>query len=397
MPLSKGGRLPFDAYDFFGYLIPGFFFFLSLLAFEHFGLTADDNSRFASGYEAHCPPMLTILLPATKGGLSWVIELLILAAALVAFYIAGHVIAAFSSLGIERMFVQKVYGYPHETLLRKKKVQPSFSLSGIKLNKITYIFFLQCTNISLILIAVGLFFDLKLLNFIAIALLLFTLLLCLIAFLFYLKVLRKKWDAKLNWFMSTIRWIMAIFGAPYLLVTYLIAIFIRSRESFDEVFQKEFHDSYKKEFLTSKELSDNNMFWFSYMFVIENTSTLGPMISKWLHLYGFARNLSTSCYLSFICMVFYLYYYNCDPQVVKISGSAAVVMALALFLACIMAIRYYYLYNGYYSKFTIRAFVYSARHPRAESSPRLGSATRAQTNQAPLSPEDGSEGSEVGN
>ena len=374
MPLPEKARLPFDSYDFFGYLIPGFFFFLSLLTFEYLGLRSDVDKRFVLGTESHCPPLLTLVLPLSKAEPSWEIELLILAAALVTFYIAGHVIAAFSSIGIERLFVQKVYGFPHETLLRRQESQASFSITRIKLNKVTYIFFLQCTNIALILFTFGLCFEQPMICNIAVLLLLFTLTVCAIAFGYYCKVLRTQWDAKLGPFMRFIRLIMACVGAPYLFVTYLISIFIRSREGFDNEFREEFHRLYREEFLKTNKLSDNNMFWFSYMFVAENTSRLGPMIANWLHLYGFSRNLSTSCYLSFICMLFYICYYQVKSQMLMVSSMALVIMTMVLVLSCIMAIRYYYLYNGYYSKFTFRAFVYAARHPISSRSPRHGTA-----------------------
>ena len=75
-------------------------------------------------------------------------------------------------------------------------------------------------------------------------------------------------------------------------------------------------------------------------------------IQTWLHLYGFARNVSASIYLSSFLIICHIYF---NPR--AFSGLVPLQLGFQWILAAIFGIRYWILYSHYYSKGVIRAFI----------------------------------------
>ncbi len=112
-------KIPFTLYDLFGYLLPG------LLFFALFPITYDFSKiiNIVSDYirtGAYCER--TFLLLQIRDTLS-ISPLLLLFYCILIAYLVGHVIAALSSLILERFFVDKFLKYPAANMFGIRKYQ----------------------------------------------------------------------------------------------------------------------------------------------------------------------------------------------------------------------------------------------------------------------------------
>ena len=111
-PESVGVKIPFNTYDIFGYFVPGLTLFVSAFLFEH-RLNVDHTSN---GIHLPCLHFLQAAIGYdTQQHIAIGVFLLVSAVCLL--YVCGHIIASFSSIVIDRIFVCKGYGYPYESLL----------------------------------------------------------------------------------------------------------------------------------------------------------------------------------------------------------------------------------------------------------------------------------------
>jgi len=110
IPVMRTGKIPFTMYDFFGYLLPGTFFYLLAVApYDGYGILQVIGQRISGqipdfGYKFLIADFVSRLLHESPIFFS--------ALALLIGYITGHVIAALSSLILERVFVEKYLQYP---------------------------------------------------------------------------------------------------------------------------------------------------------------------------------------------------------------------------------------------------------------------------------------------
>lgn len=131
MPELKATSIPFAAYDFFGYLLPGFFF-VAILIFEY------DMGRAMSFYLDHGDSFNGITakselfkLPYLMKFLAWdqlltdfkVVPFVLL---LIACYLLGHIIAALSSYFLEKLVVASILGYPSNNLFKINQATNQF-------------------------------------------------------------------------------------------------------------------------------------------------------------------------------------------------------------------------------------------------------------------------------
>lgn len=121
MQQLKDFHSPFNLYDFFGYLLPGFF--LVALYVVEFDLVL--LLSYVEKYNP-CPrdlehAELELRLAYIKGFLTNFSEeykLIPFTCFILFCYLLGHIIAAFSSMFIERQFVKKLLGLPADNLFR---------------------------------------------------------------------------------------------------------------------------------------------------------------------------------------------------------------------------------------------------------------------------------------
>jgi hypothetical protein len=113
--MSSRTGIPLTLYDIFGYLIPGAIFCVAIVLVidaDHLGRVVVDLNKIASE-QAYKPDYiigfaLAFLRYSPIAGFTLI---------LLVFYIAGHIVATFSSLFFERLFVRYCLGFPCENML----------------------------------------------------------------------------------------------------------------------------------------------------------------------------------------------------------------------------------------------------------------------------------------
>jgi hypothetical protein len=104
--------------------------------------------------------------------------------------------------------------------------------------------------------------------------------------------------------------------------------------------------------------SDN--FWLSKMFVAYESPAFNSNLTYWLNMYTYTRNLSTAFYIAFIYAFFFVYLQYPWGSLNGTTGLFVLLsMPLGYFvLSGILAVRFRYIYVGYYNRFLYRCFVF---------------------------------------
>jgi hypothetical protein len=144
---------------------------------------------------------------------------------------------------------------------------------------------------------------------------------------------------------------------PYEAVAGLLAVYINSRRAFDSRFTTRFATAFQRYFGQDLDTSGSNAFRLTYCYVIAKSPVLGGMLSNWHRLYSFARNMSTAFFLAFLYALVSLQFQLSAVAGKNMMNVSRVLIALWV-VALICLVRYYYLYVAYFSKFTVRAFVF---------------------------------------
>lgn len=358
--------MPFDTYDFFGYLIPGFFFFLLYLSFEFYVLDSL-RSQYVSQANLIKTPLLNFVRYLFDNKFDWTIYASIIVSGIIVCYATAHAIAAASSLFIDRMLVSKIYGYPTETLVPTEdgrgRLEQSNRFQSVSAR--FYMAFFTWINIYLLVRAVELIVPgaVPVILLPVLEWLIVTICCAKITFSLICHHLSESTKKGRFWVFidAAAKWSFTILAIPYFVSGMLISKYLQTRRGFGDDFVREFNVLYSEQMWTCTSSKDSNRFWMPFLYVSHHAPSLGAMIMHWLHLYSFARNLATACYLSFLAMVISVALHKHE-----ISNLAEPIVAITLlftvFLLSVgMLIRYYYLYYCYYSKFTLRAFVFLAR------------------------------------
>lgn len=109
--------LPFTLYDFFGYLLPGIVFWMTII------LSLDATRISYSFLNSDTPLNLLekLIIFSQFEGILKTYPWFISATSLLVAYISGHLIASISSLIGERFFVEFILGYPAHILFNEQK------------------------------------------------------------------------------------------------------------------------------------------------------------------------------------------------------------------------------------------------------------------------------------
>ncbi len=129
---------------------------------------------------------------------------------------------------------------------------------------------------------------------------------------------------------------------------------------------------FKKRFSIDSDSAGTNNFWFTEMWISENSPQQYRKLTNWMHLYSFARNLSAAFFLVFVYTTFLLLRNQVELSQLcpKHDTDVLVLRSMPLasyFLSVIMLIRYYYLYSTYYSTYLFRAFIFSQLNTRRDT------------------------------
>ena len=356
--------LPLTPYDILGYLAPGGTLLLSCLIFEHF-LKAVVAPQLKT-VSWHTP-----LLSATKTLYSSSVEptnsislaLFAICFAAVA-YITGHVVGSAASILLDRALVFKGYGYPYSSLLRLTRdetVPRRFSRAFYR-----GLFF--WINAFILLLYLGLFLAAPLsfhrlawwLRHLSYAILLF------VAFAIVFKLfVDTKWmreSSRMHFARTTaLTWMARFLDGPYELVAHPLSKVMNTRNSFDDEFIKTFREKFAARFGLRSESAGTNNYWMCYCYVLEECPELRGLVTHWLRMYVFARNLAAAFYLAFLyCFIWLITEAPAlgehDPRIVAPTLFLPAMLFVSSFL---LLLRYYYLFVSYFTKFIFRAFVYA--------------------------------------
>ena len=107
--LGEGKRnLPLDLYDFFGYLAPALSFFIVLFLFEYLLMKINVSDGL------YIFKFVNLIFKINS---NYIFLLSLVIIFVVILYVFGHLIATISCLFIDRIFINKAYGYPYKSLL----------------------------------------------------------------------------------------------------------------------------------------------------------------------------------------------------------------------------------------------------------------------------------------
>lgn len=339
-------KLPMNGYDILGYIIPGVLFILLVYGFECFiNLKSPDGMIKLPIFQL----IKSIQLGAIKGLLS---SIIIIGIIVICAYIIGHLLATGASFIADHMFIQKGHGYPYETLLGLHKTtytehtaSQAFHLGNFFwLNAYIVIkficFFSGSTNPYYIPRIVACY----ILSVVALKIIYHQKL------FFHNKIKSSGFGKYFIWFVTKIH------SAPYFVLHNLLLTIFKTKTTFDQDFLNDYAEKFGKRFGMDYTTAGTNNFWLTYIYVVENGSNLSPLLTNWLRLYSFARNLSFTFYLASIYILIDLkvqremFLANPIPEL-------HILALTSIFLAFMFLARYVYLYYSYFSKFNFRAFV----------------------------------------
>jgi hypothetical protein len=345
-------KVPFSTYDIFGYLIPGATFLTGVYLFEFF---------LFSIYEKNIFPLFYIFtLQSHLDNSSFLqITIYILILVLIA-YVTGHVISSISSYLLDRILVEKGYGYPYQILLEIKRTEFK---NGRASRYIRGLFF--WLNVYLVLRYLSYIYASHIMNEVS-TIIIWGVIIVSVFSLFGLLLIRigrkqKHYNVNVLFLVNILKkydWFMRhVFAGGLDFLGFLFSNVVKTRYKFDDEFIQKFKKYFESTFHYNPETASTNNFWFAYLFVTEKSPKADVMLTNWLSLYSFARNLSTCFFILFIYCFFILLYYN--NIFVPFNNNLIIIVPL-LYYSCflIMLLRYYYLYENYFSKFLFRSFVY---------------------------------------
>ena len=332
--------VPFDLYDFFGYLFPGTIFAASVTFF----IWHIDPDPFNKLWP-HCAQSVS---PAD---VPFLLGLAIVVVSIIALYTLGHFVATLSHILIDRVLVDGIEGYPFAFLLNiTPKARPY--------SEATYKYLFTAYNLLLLIPAFG--SDMHQLRPYLLALLIVVAFLILqrVAIMVVHMIPHGRDFARR---MGNI-WVFKMFLYPDKYLVNPLIEFLRKLLGMDRRFPDAFIDQYKATFrktfdqLNPDAIGSEN-YWLSAFHALAANGTYRRMLDTWLQLYGFARNASAAFYLSASLILTYLYF---NPQDYDSFMRLYVLAMLAL--AAGLGIRYWILYSHYYSKGIFRAFIDSSTH-----------------------------------
>jgi len=341
-PKDYSPWVPFDLYDFFGYLFPGAFLLFTTMIFVQLTGFVDLN-RYTNDF-------IKIYKEAP-----FIIGLIIIVMGVILVYTLGHFVAMFGQIIFDRIFLDEIIQHPIFALLKIEKSPRVYSVALFQ-----FIFFLY--NIFILVQIFDLhFYTISYLGNLAISDI--TIILLFIVFIgikvsvmiYRFKPERREkleknglpkgteWAGKLSLFISNkiIKSIISSFQK-------LLGL----DRPFPEQVIKKHKEKFKKCFeLDSDEAAYEN-YWLSFFYTSSRNTSATSQIKNWLQIYSFARNTSAAAYLTLtiisIILVINNSYYNLSINLFVI---------ILFIIAIILMLRYWYLYYNYFIKNIIRSFI----------------------------------------
>jgi hypothetical protein len=306
--------LPFNTYDFFGYLLPGTLFSLGLVGiFNQQVLNILKNNHIQN-----LQPYFAIILA------------LIVCAGL---YFVGQIIGCIGHIIYDRLIVRNILGYPFYTILNWKhemnEIFPWFSHIVI-LTSLFLILFPLFIYTSIIPICFWIIFSLVL-------------------FLNREKLKKYNQDNKKEIAKACLNKLSKTFCK-------LTATDCKVNDSLKKLFEKKLDDRLQ---LKEDDFQEYNsdIYWITYIDLMKKKNTCHERkISNWLDMYGCLRNYSCVFLLLAVIESLHLWKNVFDYGSGSLDGRNLFVLVFTLFFSLILFMRYWIMYYSYYSKYIIRAY-----------------------------------------
>lgn len=350
--LAKDLRLPFDLYDFFGYLFPGTFF-----GFGSYILLRLNQSAGIS------PEEILNRFSEFKGELSFGIGFFLLFILLVILYLLGHVVGSLGSLILEKYLVKNIMGYPSEYYLRLREGKAP------TLSEVFYKWIFVCSLLTLVVGVLAIDYN----GLVPV----FKVLLIWVGVLFISRILillrREIWilpakmaqgesaPAYLSWVKWRTRITKQLARPTYYLIDLPSKVLFASTgvlSPFDSQFVEKFNSKFENEFKIRFAESGTNGFWLCYVKVVKDMPSSLPVIKNFLHMYSFARNMSAACFLLVVFQLFLTFVLDVGHATENWPYILGLNLSFWL-IGVLMLLRYFYIYASYYTKFLFRAYLVS--------------------------------------
>jgi hypothetical protein len=369
---DKTATFPFGSYDIFSYLIPGATVILGIVNFEHW------YRQIIPG-NALTPVLSTLLSPAQASSGNQTIYAIAFAAIIVCvIYVSGHLVSSVSSFFLDRIYVAKAQGYPYETLLLLPRLSgPGFRRSDSKGFYQGIFFWL---NLYLVLRFATLFYSSIWLRT-ALPIVEITIAVAVVA-----KVVSSiirgvpssaaytflNKSGMRRWLINPVKFYMAtLFPLPFQAISKSVEGHVRTGRPFESSMRDLYMKLFSEKFGIDPRNAGSNNFWLCKMFVAHESSGFNRNLNYWLDMYTYARNLASAFYIAFLYGFFFLYYQY--PRHHQTSGSNLFILASIplgyLLMAGILAVRFRYIYVGYYNRFLYRSFIFLCTSQQGEQLP----------------------------
>ena len=335
-------KLPFDTYDFFGYLLPGTLLSLGL-GFVFWDRIGEDIKKYIPD-------------AGTKIEVDGAIAILFALIAVMILYFLGHLVGCIAHIIYDRMIVRNILVYPFYTIL---KLNTPLSKALPAAARIRW-FLLIIMGVSAILLPLYWDFNRQWVIFIESILFLCYVVLFLL-FLLNNDFVKKKLGRIIIEFCKIMHHLFRMISVTNVGVN-------------SELCDKFFERLKKTTALTKEKIVDYNsdVYWLAYMGLIqqEDGSHHEGKISNWLCLYGCLRNYSCVFLIISIFASVRLWLF---PNVICVCikddfKRLALTVVVSLLLCFLLFMRYWIFYYAYYSKYIIRAYAvgeYSKKNANA--------------------------------
>lgn len=322
--MSSEFKLPFDTYDFFGYLLPGTLLSLGL-SFIFWDRLGDIVLKFIPGF-------------GPKVEVDATVAILFVLVAIMTFYFLGHLVGCLAHIIYDRMIVRNILVYPFYSILDLKtplnRVLPAAA-------RIRW-FLLIVAGVSAIVLPALLLFGLKW----------WCLIICIVI-------------------IVALKCISCICSGNGKITEKCKKICKKMHDKFREftvtdvgvnskLCEKFFDRLENTTGLTKGAITDYNsdIYWLAYMGLVQEKD--GPhhesKIGNWLCLYGCLRNYSCAFLVMSAVASFRLWMVVfCECENAEILQHA-IIIAATLLLSFLLFMRYWIFYYAYYSKYIIRAY-----------------------------------------
>ncbi len=339
----------FNAYDAFGYFIPGGVLLIGLCVLSWAKVSEEILN------------LNQYFLISDMHNTNWQFFISAIPIILLLVYVLGHFVASVSAILIDKLIVERTLGYPVYRLfgkildyeecpvLRYAHRCQQFYKSLLMLFVITVAFAsIHANNVYSIFFGV-------------------TFIVVLVLKLFFSMFCLKDWhdptsirnNRSRQMRMANCIWtkcrllLWPFYGFLFPLVVYtVLSLLFRMCKPFETVFQESFAKKFNETFDLNIKEAGTNIYWLTYSYLHQNDKNNVPLIRHWLNLYSFARNLSASFFLLFIYGIYLLKFSEYSEKTVVAKWCLCFGIGAVVFW-----LRYYYLYYNYYSKYLFRAFL----------------------------------------